>query len=104
MPGTPLKLARLVLLPAVALTVVVPALALGGALAPAGATAATTCLGKPVTIVATAQVKTGTEGDDVVAMTPGGWNSFDALGETTRSAWFPGPRPVVGTRRGRGVW
>lgn len=42
--------------------------------------AATTCLGKPVTIVATTTVTVGTEGDDVVAMTPSGWFSFDALG------------------------
>ena len=42
--------------------------------------AATTCLGRPVTVVASSSVTTGTEGDDVVAMTPGGWNQFDALG------------------------
>ena len=42
--------------------------------------AATTCLGRPVTVVASSAVTTGTEGDDVVAMTPGGWNTFDALG------------------------
>jgi hypothetical protein len=49
---------------------------------PAGAAqpAATTCLGRPVTVVASSSVTTGTEGDDVVAMTPGGWNQFDALG------------------------
>lgn len=51
--------------------------------APAGAepgAAATTCRGKPVTVVASTSVTTGTEGDDVVAMTPLGWNRFDALG------------------------
>jgi hypothetical protein len=48
--------------------------------APANAAAATTCLGKPVTIVASATVTTGTDSDDVVAMTPSGWSSFDALG------------------------
>jgi hypothetical protein len=37
------------------------------------------CLGKPVTIVASTTVTTGTEGDDVVAMTPSGWSRFDAL-------------------------
>ena len=41
---------------------------------------ATTCVGKPVTIVATTTVTSGTEGDDVVAMTPSGWSRFDALG------------------------
>ncbi|WP_162794517.1 hypothetical protein [Nocardioides houyundeii] len=65
---------------AVALATVVPVLALGGALAPADAAAATTCLDKPVTIVASQEVTSGTEGDDVVAMTPGDWNTFDALG------------------------
>jgi len=51
---------------------------------PAGAaqpgTPVTTCLGKPVTVVASTSVVTGTEGDDVVAMTPSGWSQFDALG------------------------
>jgi hypothetical protein len=50
---------------------------------PSGATPgtpATTCLGKPVTVVASSSVVTGTEGDDVVAMTPSGWSKFDALG------------------------
>jgi hypothetical protein len=49
---------------------------------PAGSAqpAATTCLGRPVTVVVSSSVTTGTEGDDVVAMTPGGWNHFDALG------------------------
>ena len=42
--------------------------------------APTTCLGKPVTIVATQRVWQGTEGDDVVAMEPGRWSTFDALG------------------------
>jgi hypothetical protein len=42
--------------------------------------AATTCLGRAVTVVASSSVTTGTEADDVVAMTPGGWNQFDALG------------------------
>lgn len=42
--------------------------------------AATTCLGKPVTIVATPDATVGTEGDDVVAMTPSGWSTFDARG------------------------
>lgn len=42
--------------------------------------APTTCLGKPVTIVATTTVTEGTEGDDVVAMEPGQWNNFDAKG------------------------
>ena len=42
--------------------------------------AATTCLGKPVTIVASTAVTVGTEGDDVVAMTPSGWSNFDARG------------------------
>ena len=56
-----------------------------GVLAPVAAgaepgTAATTCQGKPVTIVATSTVTSGTEGDDVVAMTPLGWSVFDALG------------------------
>ena len=36
--------------------------------------------GRAVTVVASSSVTTGTEGDDVVAMTPGGWNQFDALG------------------------
>ncbi len=72
--------ARLVISTAVVLTTVVPALALGGAPAPAAASAATSCQGKPVTIVATTEVTTGTEGDDVVAMTPGAWETFDALG------------------------
>ena len=31
-------------------------------------------------MVATATVTAGTEGDDVVAMTPLGWSKFDALG------------------------
>ena len=48
--------------------------------APAGAAAPTTCAGKPVTIVATTTVTQGTEGDDVVAMEPGQWNTFDARG------------------------
>ncbi|WP_181311610.1 hypothetical protein [Nocardioides campestrisoli] len=75
-----MKLVRPVLFAAAALATVVPALAVGGLLAPAGASPATTCMGKPVTIVATAKVMKGTEGDDVVAMTPGAWNSFSALG------------------------
>jgi len=48
--------------------------------APAHAAAPATCEGKAVTIVATTTVTTGTEGDDVVAMEPGGWTRFDALG------------------------
>ncbi|WP_129427906.1 hypothetical protein [Nocardioides zhouii] len=48
--------------------------------APVQAAAPTTCQGKPVTIVATRTVTVGTEGDDVVAMEPGGWTRFDALG------------------------
>ena len=48
---------------------------------PAHASAApTTCLGKPVTVVATTTVTQGTEGDDVVAMEPDAWSRFDALG------------------------
>ncbi|WP_110182106.1 hypothetical protein [Nocardioides solisilvae] len=97
-----MNLARLVRWPAVALVAVVPALAAGGALDPAGATAATTCLGKPVTIVATAQVTTGSEGDDVVAMTPGGWNSFDALGGDDTICLVPGA--PSGGRDPRGPW
>ena len=42
--------------------------------------APSTCQGKAVTIVATKTVTRGTEGDDVVAMEPGSWNRFDALG------------------------
>lgn len=42
--------------------------------------APSTCQGKAVTIVATTTVTRGTEGDDVVAMEPDGWNTFDALG------------------------
>jgi len=42
--------------------------------------APSTCEGKPVTIVATRTVTHGTEGDDVVAMEPGAWFTFDALG------------------------
>ena len=48
--------------------------------APVHAAAPTTCQGKPVTIVATTTVTAGTEGDDVVAMEPGAWTSFDAKG------------------------
>lgn len=49
--------------------------------APAQASSApTTCLGKAVTIVATTKVTEGTEGDDVVAMVPEEWNTFDARG------------------------
>ena len=44
------------------------------------AAAPTTCAGKPVTIVATTSVTEGTDGDDVVAMEPGQWNTFDAGG------------------------
>ncbi len=47
---------------------------------PAAFAAADTCLGKPVTIVATDSVTTGTEGDDVVSMTPHGWTHFEAGG------------------------
>ena len=58
--------------------------AIGGAglvLVPASAWGApTTCQGKPVTIVATTTVTRGTEGDDVVAMEPDAWRTFDALG------------------------
>lgn len=42
--------------------------------------APTTCQGKAVTIVASTTVTRGTEGEDVVAMEPGGWRMFDALG------------------------
>lgn len=42
--------------------------------------APSTCQGKAVTIVATRTVTQGTEGDDVVAMEPDGWNTFKALG------------------------
>ncbi|UUZ59630.1 hypothetical protein [Nocardioides sp. B-3] len=42
--------------------------------------AASTCRGKAVTIVASSTVTVGTEGDDVVAMTPSGWYNFDAPG------------------------
>lgn len=53
----------------------------GLVVAPGAALAApATCQGKPVTIVATQAVTRGTEGDDVVAMEPGAWNAFDALG------------------------
>lgn len=72
-----MKHARLLLVPAVGLTVAAALL-----LPPAGAapgTAATTCQGRPVTIVASAEVTKGTPGDDVVAMTPLGWTTFDAL-------------------------
>ena len=48
--------------------------------APVRAAAPTTCQGKPVTVVATTTVTAGTEGDDVVAMEPGGWTTFDAKG------------------------
>ena len=48
------------------------------AVVPASAAAPATCQGKAVTIVATAAVTRGTDGDDVVAMEPGGWNRFDA--------------------------
>ncbi|WP_162799340.1 hypothetical protein [Nocardioides sp. 616] len=76
-----MKRAWPVLIPFAALSVLAAVPALGAAPAVAGlGDAATTCLGKPVTIVATTEVTTGTEGDDVVAMTPGGWFSFDALG------------------------
>lgn len=44
----------------------------------AAAAAPSTCAGKPVTIVATTSVTQGTDGDDVVAMEPGQWNTFDA--------------------------
>ncbi len=55
--------------------------AAGLAAVPAFASSApTTCEGKPVTIVATKTVTQGTEGDDVVAMEPGAWLFFDALG------------------------
>ena len=62
--------------------------------------AETTCLGKPVTIVASLDVTVGTEGDDVVAMTPSGWSSFDALGGNDTiclalGAAFTGPRDAV---------
>ncbi|WP_158647861.1 hypothetical protein [Nocardioides houyundeii] len=77
--GDLLKRVWLVLIPFAALSALVAAVPALGA-APAGPAAATTCLGKPVTIVAGATVFRGTEGDDVVAMTPGGWGSFDALG------------------------
>ncbi|MCP3423777.1 hypothetical protein [Nocardioides pinisoli] len=65
-------------------SVLLAVLALAGpawlvAAAPGSAAAApTTCAGKPVTIVATTTVTHGTEGDDVVAMEPGQWNTFDA--------------------------
>jgi hypothetical protein len=53
----------------------------GLVVAPGASLAApTTCLGKPVTIVATRTVWEGTEGDDVVAMEPGAWDTFDARG------------------------
>ncbi|WP_181312923.1 hypothetical protein [Nocardioides campestrisoli] len=42
--------------------------------------AASICAGKSVTIVASTRVRQGTEGDDVVAMKPLDWNTFDALG------------------------
>ena len=47
---------------------------------PVHAAAPTTCHGKPVTIIATSTVTVGTEGDDVVAMEPGGWTRFETLG------------------------
>src|SRR5690606_13184542 len=56
----------------------------------------------PVTIVATAQVTTGTEGDDVVAMTPEGWNTFDALGGDDTICLAPGA--PSGGRDPRGPW
>ncbi|WP_101523462.1 hypothetical protein [Nocardioides houyundeii] len=74
-----MKRAWPVLIPVATLSALVAAVPALGA-APAGPAAATTCLGKPVTIVASQAVTTGTEGDDVVAMTPGAWTSFDALG------------------------
>ncbi len=50
------------------------------AAAPASASPApATCQGRTVTIVATTTVTEGTDGDDVVAMEPGAWNTFDAL-------------------------
>lgn len=60
------------------------AMAMAGAAlvaAPTAVSAApTTCEGKAVTIVASATVLEGTDGDDVVAMEPGAWNRFDAKG------------------------
>ena len=52
--------------------------------------APSTCQGKAVTIVATTGVTRGTEGVDVVAMEPGGWNRFDALGGDDTVCLAPG--------------
>ena len=81
-----------ILLLATAMAVVTPALVptMAGA---EPAVAATTCLGKPVTIVASLDVKVGTEGDDVVAMTPSGWSTFDALGGNDTICLALGMRP-----------
>lgn len=62
-----------------ALAIAVGGTALAAAPGPTQAAPAT-CVGKPVTIVANRTVTTGTEGDDVVAMEPGAWSVFDALG------------------------
>lgn len=70
--------ARLLLIPPLVLTAVASALAqVADAAEPR---VATTCLGKQVTIVASTEVTVGTDADDVVAMTPLGWSTFDALG------------------------
>ena len=73
---------RRVLITAVGITAVGIAVATTGLVAARGDShvAPTTCLGKPVTIVATQTVWEGTEGDDVVALEPGRGNIFDALG------------------------
>jgi hypothetical protein len=70
--------ARLFPIPSLALAVAASVLVPVAQAAAPGA--ATTCLGKPVTIVASTEVTVGTEADDVVAMTPLGWSTFDALG------------------------
>ena len=74
-----LALARRFVVPPVSIVATVSVLVAAPAEADLGV-AATTCLGKPVTVVATTTVTVGTEGDDVVAMTPLGWSQFDALG------------------------
>lgn len=75
----------------------VPALAVVGAglaWVPAPAySAPATCQGKAVTIVATVDVRRGTEGDDVVAMEPGSWFTFDALGGNDTICLAPGVGP-----------